>query len=286
MGLRRMQLFTAAGFIVAALAAASQNPGSNQVNPSPTINSSGGCDARNPSAPCHPKPYYLERKTTTVQTLANGATITTQRSETMAMDSQGRTLTTITVSLPLNDTIGHFPTHFRVKDPVENTQSQWDTPPAQKLAIVYKLPPKDQQHGCWVAESMHMNFGPLEPPSHPAVEQPVLRTLPVSTPLQPRTEDLGVETINGLEAHGTRTTSVIPVGQVGNDQPLTRSDERWVSPRVPDALREVIDDPRFGISTIEIVKLDLSDPPASTFQPPADYKLNVEELHPTPCDQY
>jgi hypothetical protein len=42
-------------------------------------------------------------------------------------------------------------------------------------------------------------------------------------------ESLGTEMIEGLRAEGTRTTEVIPAGQVGNARPLEITYERWYS---------------------------------------------------------
>jgi hypothetical protein len=49
--------------------------------------------------------------------------------------------------------------------------------------------------------------------------------------------------------------------------------------------RQTIEDPRIGKRTRELVNLTLEEPDPSLFQPPADYKVTTEELHPVACKQ-
>jgi hypothetical protein len=283
----KMQILTATVFVAIAAAAASQTlearPSSN---PNPLkINAPGCSDTGSARVPQPPQTYYLELKTTTVQTLANGTTITNERGETEARDSQGRSMSAHQVTTQVDsDGTTHVETFFYVNDPVENTQTDWNT--QRKEANVLKLPPKEERHGCWADESGHMriSYGPIAPQVRPAT---TLTPRPVQQPFreQPKTEDLDPLVIEGLEVHGHRTTTVIPAGQIGNDQPLVSTTEVWFSPLVGRPLRQITDDPRMGRSTTEVVKLDLSDPPPETFQPPEGYTVKVEELHQVECDQ-
>ena len=45
-----------------------------------------------------------------------------------------------------------------------------------------------------------------------------------------RTESLGKQNIEGVEAEGTRTTVTIPAGKIGNELPIDIVSERWYSP--------------------------------------------------------
>ena len=87
----------------------------------------------------------------------------------------------------------------------------------------------------------------------------------------------------GLEAHGTRMTITTPIGEIGNDKPLVHSTEVWNAKGLPLPLRQIISDPRSGTEIREVVSLDLSEPPLSTFQPPEGYEIIVDELHEVPC---
>jgi len=91
--------------------------------------------------------------------------------------------------------------------------------------------------------------------------------------LVPVTESLGTETIEGLECTGTRTTMTIPAGQIGNDLPIVITSERWYSPKLQTVVLTKRHDPRTGDATFKLQGIDLSEPPASLFQVPADYTV-------------
>ena len=48
-------------------------------------------------------------------------------------------------------------------------------------------------------------------------------------------EDLGHQVIEGVTVKGTRTTTVIPAGAIGNEQPITVTSEEWLSPDLEGA---------------------------------------------------
>ncbi len=58
-------------------------------------------------------------------------------------------------------------------------------------------------------------------------------------------DDLGVQTINGVSAQGTRYTRTIPAGQIGNDKVIVIVSERWYSPD----LQIVVKSTRHGSTT-------------------------------------
>ena len=63
---------------------------------------------------------------------------------------------------------------------------------------------------------------------------------------KPLIEDLGTDTIQGVEAHGRRITTTIPAGEIGNAAPLVRTRETWmaVAPTLQGlVVRENSDDP-------------------------------------------
>ena len=106
-----------------------------------------------------PQVYKAEVKTTSVQTLADGTTITHEGKQVYARDSQGRTLNAMTGYPFVVMADQSEVTRVTVNDPVENTRSNWDS--RSKKARVIKMPPQDQRHGCWVTDSgnVRMNFG-------------------------------------------------------------------------------------------------------------------------------
>ena len=87
----------------------------------------------------------------------------------------------------------------------------------------------------------------------------------------------------GLEARGTRRTVTTPVGAIGNDRPLVQTREVWFATGMMAPLLQTSTDPRSGTQTSEVVSLDLSEPPLSTFRPPASYQIENDEVHEIPC---
>src|SRR5580658_5876419 len=98
----------------------------------------------------HPaEPYTAEFKSTQIQTLANGTTITRESTRVQAMDSQGRTVFVNTSMRQFGD---HTPmTSVHIDDPVAGTRSDWDS--QRKKVTTVRLPPEEQRHGCWRSDN-------------------------------------------------------------------------------------------------------------------------------------
>jgi hypothetical protein len=256
------------------------------------------------TAPCPvnpPKPpkllsFTAEIKIHSVQTLADGTTITRDSKEQQARDSQNRYFSSRTNPFAIANEAADAFVFSNAHDPVDGTQTNWDS--RTRKATVLKMPSRDQQHGCWASSSGgRWNFGPMPPQPRPApslgigtgggfITGAVASVGPSGPPPvrpRPTNEDLGTAVIMGLEAHGTRMTITTPVGAIGNDKPLVRTTETWTAPGLPTPLRQISSDPRTGTETREVVSLDLSEPPLSTFQPPEGYEITVDELHEVPC---
>jgi hypothetical protein len=86
-------------------------------------------------------------------------------------------------------------------------------------------------------------------------------------------EELGVESLNGLLAAGTRDTLTIPQGQIGNNRDIHVVNERWYSDDLQMLVKTVNSDPRFGENTYEFTNVSRDEPDASLFQIPADYEI-------------
>ncbi len=82
-------------------------------------------------------------------------------------------------------------------------------------------------------------------------------------------DDLGVMTINGVQARGTRTTTIVPVGAIGNDREFRSVSERWFSSDLNLLIKSVNTDPRFGTTTYELMNISRTPPDPYLFQVPA-----------------
>jgi len=92
-------------------------------------------------------------------------------------------------------------------------------------------------------------------------------------------EDLGVQSINGISAQGTRYTRTIPAGQIGNANPITVVNERWYSTDLQIAVKIVRNDPRMGQTTYSLTNIQRTEPAASLFTVPSDYTVKQGKMH-------
>ena len=84
-------------------------------------------------------------------------------------------------------------------------------------------------------------------------------------------ESLGSDVINGLDVVGTRETTSINAGVLGNNQPLISTREFWYSPDLQVNLSVTRKDPREGTQVIHVVDLSRSEPDPAMFQVPAGF---------------
>ena len=79
--------------------------------------------------------------------------------------------------------------------------------------------------------------------------------------------------IDGLAVQGHKTTTVIPAGQIGNDQPITITSEQWRSTDLNVLVMTRHADPRTGESIYRLTNVIRAEPDPSLFMVPADYTV-------------
>jgi len=79
--------------------------------------------------------------------------------------------------------------------------------------------------------------------------------------------------LDGIAVEGRSTKTVIPAGQVGNEQPLTVFDEQWSSTDLNVLVMTRHVDPRTGESSYRLTNVTRAEPDASLFMVPADYTV-------------
>lgn len=87
------------------------------------------------------------------------------------------------------------------------------------------------------------------------------------------TESLGTRMIEGVMAEGTRRTTVIPAGSLGNSQPITIVAEQWFSPDLQVFVLTRHSDPRTGETVYRLANLVRGEPDRTLFEVPADYTV-------------
>lgn len=86
-------------------------------------------------------------------------------------------------------------------------------------------------------------------------------------------EQLGKQTIEGVEAEGTRTTVTIPAGEIGNERPIEIVSERWYSPELQLVVMTRQSDPRTGETTYKLTNINRAEPAKSLFEVPSGYTV-------------
>jgi hypothetical protein len=86
-------------------------------------------------------------------------------------------------------------------------------------------------------------------------------------------ENLGNETIEGMDVTGTRETTTIDPGLLGNNRPMVVTREFWYSAELETNLTVTRNDPRDGRQVVRLVDLSRNEPDPQIFQLPAGYAV-------------
>jgi hypothetical protein len=87
-----------------------------------------------------------------------------------------------------------------------------------------------------------------------------------------KTEELGTRDFDGVSATGTRRTTTIPAGSIGNERPIEIVYERWFSKDLGMVVYSKNSDPRFGEQTYKMTNIVRSEPDPSLFSIPTEYR--------------
>jgi hypothetical protein len=214
------------------------------------------------------EPYAALFKTTTVQTLADGTTVTRfVREQRFVRDAQGRTrdetiMSVVGVKRTLN---------VNIMDPIARGAIMLT--PSEKEARVMRFAepkPLTEEEKAQQAEARAKRLAARAARVASGVETARVERPRVEGP-QP--EALPERTIDGLVAEGERTVRVIAVGEIGNDRELRVVTETWVSQELRIILEQTVDDPVYGKSTMVASELERSAPDPVMFQVPEGYKV-------------
>lgn len=212
-------------------------------------------------------PYAATTETEIVQTLADGNRISHRSTGFAARDSEGRT---------------------RREQALAAIGAMLAGPGAPKLTVIhdpvarvtYILEPegKRARRLRWPEGSA----GPEAPPMPPFAALGNGR-VPADAGAYslPRTEALGAREIESVTAQGTRSTLVVPAGQIGNEKALTIVSERWYSADLDLVLETRHSDPRFGETRFRVLNLERKEPDHALFEVPADYRIDDGPGRPT-----
>ena len=202
------------------------------------------------------EPYTATGKTTHLQTLANGTTITKESTIKQAHDSSGKYFNETRTMVPDGGATREV-ISVTILDRVNLTTTFWNSD-TKEAVVVHNRDPSARTHESTPADA-------VPPPSAVRTARPSAET---------HTEKLGTQMIAGVEATGIRITRVIPAGKEGNDQPVTITNERWFSTKLPRMILLSIDnDPRSGMMTTEMTEIERCEPDPSLFAIPEGYTV-------------
>ncbi len=214
-------------------------------------------------------PFSANVSTQTTQTLADGNTIQHSTTGTFARDSQGRTRREMTLpEIGPFAASGEKPPHMvEINDAVAGVHYILD--PFRKVA--HKM---ERRNG-----GQHKNMivtapGPMQVPDDQISGGVAIAAQPGPNDRnEVTTTSLGTQTINGVEAQGTRYTRTIPAGQIGNSKPITIVTERWYSPDLQMVVMNKRTDPMNGDSVTQFTDIQRGEPDPALFQVPSDYTV-------------
>ena len=225
--------------------------------------------------------FSADAETEFTQVLGDGNRIERRYSSMVARDNQGRTRREEEIALVGPLTVdGPSPRLVTIVDPVAGQSYTLD----DKQRVAYRNPIAMTKlraaHAMgWAAAGTDGQFAWT---SGTAVAKPPITV--TATPGQRvfvgdgaatkvTTESLGTKSIEGVMADGTRTTSTIPAGAIGNLMPIEVVSERWYSRELQMAVSISRRDPRSGDSVYRLRNIVKAEPPQDLFTVPADYQV-------------
>jgi hypothetical protein len=248
-----------------------------------------------PLAPVTGAPYSATMANEMVQTLSDGTHISQTTSGNVARDSQGRTRQDAPLPSIGNLSAANAPHLVFIRDPVAQVSYTLDLTDktAQKMPA---LPPPasadvsmagaaaKEKFFIQMGSGASVSTGPMPPPIQmpdplsPAAAEPGVvmfqkRIIGDNEFANATTEDLGSQTMQGVTVTGTRTTRVIAAGQIGNDAPISIVTEVWTSPELKTVVYSKRSDPRMGVQTFQLTNIARTEPDASLFTVPADFRV-------------
>jgi len=222
--------------------------------------------------PISGEPYSADRIQESAETLADGTRIT-HRSSTgrVVRDSQGRERDQWT--MPMADDLGMQ--IVEITDPIGGYRYVLDG--TNRIAHRYRVVVRPR--AARVSQSRAADG--LIPASHGSADRREVRTLTSAEILRPKSteEDLGTKVIEGVLAHGSKTTTTFPAFSQGNNAPMVVMEESWIADELNVMVILKHTEARRGESTMRLTNIARAEPDPALFQPPAGYKT-VDETGP------
>jgi len=237
-----------------------------------------GMFGKGPGAPVQGAPYSATITNETVQTLGDGAHITQTITGNIARDSQGRTRQDAPLPPIGNLSAADAPHIVFIQDPVAETAYTLNLTDKTAQKMPGPLPNITTSGPVSGGGKVLMQMGDSvsaggPPPGPPPPGIVMQRTFVATDQGKLSTEELGSQTMEGVQVTGVRTTHTIPAGEIGNDRPISIVTEVWTSPDLKTIVYSKRTDPRMGEQTFQLTNIVRSEPDASLFTVPPDFKI-------------
>jgi hypothetical protein len=245
------------------------------------------------AAPIKGAPFCATLTTERTQVFADGNRIHSADDSTLCRDSAGRTRREAGLNL-----LGAMPQKSPPKlttivDPVAGVRYVLNTDEKIAHKMPASPPPPPPPPGLvpgGVATTGPIGFGPRGGVGEPTVTYDTAsgasdvffykKTGPDSAEPAPTTENLGDQTIGGIHTIGTRVTTTIPSGSMGNEQPIFVISESWYSPELKTTVMTKHSDPWAGELKTQFTNVNTAEPDRSLFVIPSDYKVMDDKAGP------
>jgi hypothetical protein len=205
-----------------------------------------GIEGGHPGTVVTGAPFSGQEVTTETQTLTNGTHIQHTNTAQFYRDAEGRTRIEHTFS-GFGPLAGGAPkTTIEIFDPVAAVA--YFLNPAEQTATKSTLPTRGTGR---TAHTPHQNSEDV-------------------------TTSLGTQTIQGVPCTGTQTVRTIPAGQIGNDQAITITTQRWYSADLQLTLQSKRNDPRMGEVDSQFQNVSRTAPDPTLFQVPSSYTVTTK----------
>ena len=218
-------------------------------------------------------PYSADEVTETTQTLSDGNRIVRKSTAQFYRASQGRTRNdrTLDASGPWAAG-GDAPQITVIHDPVAGVNYVLNPRDrvARKLSLINAGGKAELESAAMLKAISKLKDGAVSSGGQITYKSKM-------EPADRKTESLGKQTIEGIEAEGSRTTITIAAGQIGNERPIEIVEERWLSPELQTVVMSRHTDPRFGETVFHLTNIRRGDPPPAFFDVPPEYTVKEDK---------
>ena len=214
-------------------------------------------------------PYSANVTIESTQTLSDGSQVVQHLQGNTARDSEGRTREDV----PLPERDESMPHLVFIHDPVAQSSYALNLTDktAQRMLAVENRPESKPESGTFL---MPMGQVATVGPAPSLVVGGQAFSVSGDPPNdQVSTEDLGVQTREGLVVSGVRTIRSIPAGQIGNSKRINTVTEVWTSAELKTIVYSKMSDPLAGDQIFQVTNIVRAEPDPSLFTVPADFKI-------------